>query len=189
MGGWWKWALVTVVGMEWRPGGWSVCLPLSIFDLAPWSPEVLYWHRLKRVMVCVWFRCNHCGFYIGQSLYPLEIISRPKLMQLLPLYKGYGRITTHLKIRVTRRCGAKVPRDVCPAKYRCIKQQTLKLKASVKGLFPCSRWRHHPSLKNSHFVESRPKWLNRPSVAAMRSYVKLLWPLVINLLLSIQGIG
>jgi len=29
MGGWWRWALV-IVQMEWRPAGWSVCLPLLI---------------------------------------------------------------------------------------------------------------------------------------------------------------
>jgi len=28
-GGWWRWA--TLVRMEWRPAGWSVCLPLLIF--------------------------------------------------------------------------------------------------------------------------------------------------------------
>ena len=27
MEGWWRWALVSL--MEWRPAGWSVCLPLS----------------------------------------------------------------------------------------------------------------------------------------------------------------
>ena len=49
--------------MEWRPAGWSVCLPLLI-SLAPSSPEVLFWHRLTRVVpekgrktVVVWWSC------------------------------------------------------------------------------------------------------------------------------------
>jgi len=33
-----------LVRMEWRPAGWSVCLPL-LSSLAPYSPEVLFWHR------------------------------------------------------------------------------------------------------------------------------------------------
>jgi len=32
--------------MEWHPERWSVCLP----PLAPWSPEVLFWHRLTWVV-------------------------------------------------------------------------------------------------------------------------------------------
>jgi len=33
-----------------------------------------------------------------------------------------------------------------------------------------------------HIVATWRIWLNRPSVAAMRSYVKLLWPLVMQVL-------
>jgi len=38
-----------LVRMEWRPAGWSKCLPLLIF-LCTISPEVFFWHRLTRVV-------------------------------------------------------------------------------------------------------------------------------------------
>jgi len=38
-----------LVWLEWHPAGWSVCLPLLIFRCAL-SPEVLFWHRLTRVL-------------------------------------------------------------------------------------------------------------------------------------------
>jgi len=52
-----------LVQMEWRPAGWSVCLPLIISPCTI-SPEVLFWHRLDRVVPekravkrlwCVWY--------------------------------------------------------------------------------------------------------------------------------------
>ena len=38
-----------LVRMEWRPAGWSVCLPLLIFPCTIKS-EVLFWHWLTRVV-------------------------------------------------------------------------------------------------------------------------------------------
>jgi len=38
-----------LVRMEWRPAGWSVCLPLLIFPCNPKS-EVLFWHWLTQVV-------------------------------------------------------------------------------------------------------------------------------------------
>ena len=46
MGGWWRWALVSSNGC---PTGWSVCLPFLIFPCTI-KPEVLFWHRLTRVV-------------------------------------------------------------------------------------------------------------------------------------------
>ena len=37
-----------LVGMELRPAGWSVCLPLLIFPCII-SPKVLFWQRLTQV--------------------------------------------------------------------------------------------------------------------------------------------
>ena len=55
--------------MEWRPSGWSVCLPLSIFPctiksrsslLAPAHPGGLRKNGRKTVVLCVWSIQNSC---------------------------------------------------------------------------------------------------------------------------------
>ena len=60
MGGWWRWVLVS--RMEWRPAGWSVCLPLLIFPctiksrsslMAPAYPGGPGKRAIKRLCVCV----------------------------------------------------------------------------------------------------------------------------------------
>jgi len=38
-----------LVRMEWRPAGWSMCLPVLIFPFTI-NPEVLFWHRLIRMI-------------------------------------------------------------------------------------------------------------------------------------------
>ena len=43
-----------LVQMEWRPAGWSVCLPLLTFPCTIVSPEVLFWHRLTQVVLEKW---------------------------------------------------------------------------------------------------------------------------------------
>jgi len=51
-----------LVRMEWRPAGWSVCLPLFVFPCTI-KPEVLFWHRLtwvvrkkgRKMVVVVWW--------------------------------------------------------------------------------------------------------------------------------------
>ena len=60
--------------MEWRPAGWSVCLPLLIFPctiksrsslLAPADPSGPGKRAIKRLCVCVCV-CNHKGTVLAQ---------------------------------------------------------------------------------------------------------------------------
>ena len=53
-----------LVRMEWRPAGWSLCLPVNL-PLHHKSPEVLFWHRLtqkkgRKTAVVVWCHYMAC---------------------------------------------------------------------------------------------------------------------------------
>jgi len=59
--------------MEWRPAGWSVCLPLLIFPCTI-SPKVLFWYRAhpggprKRAVKRLW-----CGVVVLTYLQSMEL--------------------------------------------------------------------------------------------------------------------
>jgi len=48
--------------MEWRPAGWSVCLPVLIFPCSI-KPEVLFWHLLTQIVQEKGL-CNGCGVVV-----------------------------------------------------------------------------------------------------------------------------
>jgi len=86
----WRWALVR---MEWRPAGWSVCLPLLISACAMKSRSSLLalahlgWSR-KRAIKWLWWWCG-----VSQNTkvtWPWSIISHTRANLIDYSWRGWG---------------------------------------------------------------------------------------------------
>jgi len=103
MGGWWRWALVSpdIVAPSWMVGeSASVNLPLHCK-----SPEVLFWHRLTRVVpekghktVVVWLCRNGFILWLGYFLWT----ARSQNWRALKRRTSYRHCNTWISSTITK---------------------------------------------------------------------------------------